>query len=220
LPDGFTVGAFQVCLARRANADYAAVRPQYGDAMDINDALALSTTNFLSLLDLVRDSDMSSATPCEDWSVRDLIAHVAQGSDMCVALLNGAPKDEASRVFAEPIAHDVLGACRRALAAQLDATSGVRELDQIVHHPMGDISVRQLFDFRIGDLTLHAWDLARAIDASEELPEDLVEHVYAMLLPMETFIGTIGVFGAGPSGQLDDGSTTQQRLLDLVGRRP
>ena len=97
-------------------------------------------------------------------------------------------------------------------------TSAV-DLEQMVHHTVGDISVRQLFDFRIGDLTLHAWDLARALSISDELPDELVEHVYDVLLPMEAFIGDIGVFGTGPSGAIKPDSTTQAKLLDLTGRR-
>ena len=98
--------------------------------------------------------------------------------------------------------------------------TGESDLEKIVHHPMGDIAVKQLFEFRIADLTLHAWDLARAIDISEDLPDELVEHVYGALLPLESVMGQIGVFGEGPSGTLESESSTQVKLLDLTGRRP
>jgi hypothetical protein len=70
------------------------------------------------------------------------------------------------------------------------------------------------------DLTLHAWDLARAIGASEELPDVLVTHVYGRLLPLKEVIGQIGIFGLGPSRDLNDDAPTQLKLLDLTGRRP
>jgi uncharacterized protein (TIGR03086 family) len=188
--------------------------------MDINDALALSTTNFLSLLDYVTPHDMSRATPCEGWSVHDLLAHVARGSDMAVSLVDGASRADASALLGQGNPDDVVSELRRALAAQLAAMTGESDLEKIVHHPMGDIAVKQLFEFRIADLTLHAWDLARAIDISEDLPDELVEHVYGALLPLESVMGQIGVFGEGPSGTLESESSTQVKLLDLTGRRP
>ena len=192
---------------------------EYVGRMDLSEALRLSTTNFLSLLEHVGPNDLAFATPCEGWAVRDLVAHVPRGSDMSVSLLNGASQSEASELFHAEAPDDVLGECRRALAAQFAAMTSAVDLEQMVHHTVGDISVRQLFDFRIGDLTLHAWDLARALSISDELPDELVEHVYDVLLPMEAFIGDIGVFGTGPSGAIKPDSTTQAKLLDLTGRR-
>ena len=39
------------------------------------------------------------------------------------------------------------------------------------------------------------------------------------LLRVPPFIGTLGMFGSGPSGHMDDGAAVQARLLDLSGRR-
>lgn len=188
--------------------------------MDLNEALALGTVNFLSLAADVTAEDLSLPTPCEGWSVADLLNHVARGSEMAVGLLNGASKEEAQEFFTREAPSDPVSECHRALNAQLAAMEVATHLDRIVHHPMGDIQLRQLFEFRIGDLTLHAWDLARALGEDDELPEQLVEHVYATLQPLESIIGDIGVFGTGPSGNLSPDASPQQRLLDLTGRRP
>lgn len=139
---------------------------------------------------------------------------------MTVILIGGASKQEATDLFKLPVPADVLAQCRRALNEQSSAFAHASDLDVIVHHPMGDVPVHQLFDFRIMDLTLHAWDLARAISASEELPDVLVSHVYGRLLPLKEVIGQIGIFGLGPSEDLDDDAATQLKLLDLTGRRP
>jgi uncharacterized protein (TIGR03086 family) len=182
--------------------------------------LALSTTNFLAVLDLVTEDQLALPTPCESWSVADLIWHVARASDMTVILIGGASMQEATDLFKIPVPADVIAQCRRALREQTTACAGASDPDLIVHHPMGDVPVHQLFDFRIMDLTLHVWDLARAIDANEELPDALVTHVYGRLLPLKEVIGQIGIFGLGPSGDLDGDATTQLKLLDLTGRRP
>jgi uncharacterized protein (TIGR03086 family) len=182
--------------------------------------LALSTMNFLSVFDLVTADELALPTPCESWSVADLIWHVARASDMTVILIGGASRQEATDLFKIAVPPDLLEQCRRALSDQASAFAHASDPDFIVHHPMGDVPIHQLFDFRIMDLTLHAWDLARAIGASEVLPDVLVTHVYGSLSPLKEVIGQIGIFGLGPSEDLDDDASTQLKLLDLSGRRP
>jgi hypothetical protein len=83
-----------------------------------------------------------------------------------------------------------------------------------------DMAGAQLLGFRIGGLTLHAWDLARGVGSDETLDTELVEAVWAQLSPMTPFIAQTGVFGAGPSGETRKDDPLQVRLLDLSGRRP
>lgn len=92
--------------------------------------------------------------------------------------------------------------------------------ERIVHHPAGDIPETQLLGFRIGGLTLHAWDLAHASGGDETLDSELVEAVWAQLSPMAPFITQTGVFCPGPSGEVAQNAPLQVRLLDLSGRRP
>jgi len=186
--------------------------------MDLQQTVSLSSENFSRVLDDVADTDLARETPCEAWSVTDLIWHVARGCDMSVLLLNGASKAEASQLFAVAAPSDVVGQCRRALAAQLSAFEADRDLEQIVHHPMGDVSVRQLYDFRIMDLAVHSWDLARALGVDEAIPRNW----------WRTCSPCSGLSrGSSPDRPLWHGSVRfvglcglpQSRLLDLSGRR-
>jgi uncharacterized protein (TIGR03086 family) len=188
--------------------------------VDHFETLSLSTANFESLLSDVSEGDLSLPTPCENWSVTELVWHVARASDMSVLLLNGGTKEEAVKLFDITAPPNVLQECRRALDAQLSSFANASDLDVITHHPMGDVTVAQLFDFRIMDLTVHFWDLARAVERNDEIPDALITYVYAMLQPLEEIIGQIGIFGEGPSHALEDDAPTQRKLLDLTGRRP
>ena len=85
---------------------------------------------------------------------------------------------------------------------------------------MGEIPCAQFLGMRVADALLHAWDLARAIGADEQLPAGLVAEVWAVMSPMAALIGSSGFFGSGPSGQVDEDAPLQLRLLDLSGRRP
>lgn len=188
--------------------------------MEPVEALNASTSYFLSVLGQVREHQLTYATPCEDWDVAQLLGHVARGSDMAVALVKGATHAQAVAAFDSGATGGSDDDCRRALLEQRDALGAVADLGEIVHHPMGDIPVRQLFDFRVGDLTLHGWDLAKALGVDQTMPDVLVDHVYGALSPLEALIADIGVFGQGPSGTVGSDAPTQVKLLDLTGRRP
>jgi uncharacterized protein (TIGR03086 family) len=189
--------------------------------MDPFVALDLARAEFERRLDAVTPDQWGRPTPCTDWDVRQLVQHLVAGNRMAVLLLAGAGREDAiSQIKSDLIGDDPRREFRRSAEEQAAALGEPGALERICHHPAGDVPGRQLLGFRIGDTTLHAWDLARAISYDEQLDPELVEEVYSSMSPMAPFIGSIGVFGEGPSGDVDESAPMQQRLLDLAGRRP
>jgi hypothetical protein len=88
------------------------------------------------------------------------------------------------------------------------------------HHFVGDMPAEGFSWLRTADLVLHAWDLARATGGNEELGHDLVLAVWAVQSPRANAIAASGQFGPGASGTIAPDAPLQDRLLDLVGRRP
>ena len=113
-------------------------------------------------------------TPCPEWSVRDLFAHVAGGNQFAVALLAGASAQEA-RAAARTLdlAAGAQEAFRVSAAAQLAAFSEPGAFERTCHHPVGDLPGAQFIGLRIGDLIVHAWDLATAVGGDHELGDGL-----------------------------------------------
>ena len=172
------------------------------------------------LADITPDQ-LTQPTPCEEWTVRDLISHVVGESIMSVRLLHGADADKAMvGLDGDILGDDESTAFTTAASCEYAAFEQAGVAERIVHHPAGDIPGTQLLGFRIGGLTLHAWDLAHASGGDQTLDSELVEAVWAQLSSMAPFITQTGVFGAGPSGKVGEGAPLQLRLLDLSGRRP
>lgn len=190
--------------------------------MTPTDLLAASQRQFLDRLELVGDDDWDRTTPCDDWRVRDLVAHLVSAERMAVALLDGASAEDARTLIGsvQPDAVDLRSELQYAFVATRSAFEAPASLEQTVHHPMGDISGSQLRDFRIGDTTLHAWDLARGLGVDETLDPELVAAVWSHLEPLSADIVSLGIFGDGPTGNLGADDDLQARLLDLSGRRP
>ena len=188
--------------------------------MEPLDALAAASSTFTSVLDLVGPDQLVRATPCVDWDVRGLVSHVLIGDQMTGALLDGASQEQAMALWGQEFGDDVVDRCRVSVADQLARMRAVDDWDLVVHHIVGDVPASQLLQFRIGDLTLHAWDLATAVGADVVIPGDLAERIYESMLPMAPFIGEMGIFGSGPSGTVPDDAPITLRLLDFTGRRP
>ena len=187
--------------------------------MDPLDALTLATSEMQRRLDAVADEQWTADTPCDGWDVTDVVRHVVGGNRMAVALLGGCSRDEAMELLHHTeLGDDPAVAFRDAAAAQLAAFAEPGALLRECHHPMGDMSGEQIIGFRTGDLTMHGWDIARATGADEAIPIELVEVVWESLQPVAPFIGQIGLFGGGPSGDVGEDAPLQDRMLDLAGR--
>ena len=185
------------------------------------DTLALARSEFARRLRLVTADDWQRPTPCDDWTVRDLVVHVVGGDRMSAALLRGASREEATAIRKTIDLGDDAVAAFDAEADQVAAAfAEPGAFERTIPHPSGmDMPGARLLGFRIGDYALHAWDLAQAIGADEKLDDNLVQEVWNAFTPLAGVIGKSGVYGAGPTGQVDDTAPLQERLLDLTGRK-
>jgi uncharacterized protein (TIGR03086 family) len=170
---------------------------------------------------LVSSSQWELPSPDGQWDVRSLVAHVIGGAVMGSALLAGASAAEATAAISDTrCGADPVAQFRETHAARAAAFAAPGALEATYHHPALDMTGDQLLGTQINELALHSWDLARAIGADETLSPDVVRASWDFLSPLESFIGTLGVFGDGPSGAVSADAPLQERLLDLSGRRP
>jgi uncharacterized protein (TIGR03086 family) len=203
-------------LVNRAQARWPSV-----STMDPLAGLRLATEEFDRHAAAVAVDQWALPTPCAEWTARDLVEHVTGGNRFAVALLDGASTAEAfERVMAPGFSDDVLGELRRSAAAQLDAFAANGAFTRICQHPRGEVTGAEFAGYRLGDLTVHAWDLARARGGDERLDERLVATTWAAYQQDARSLAASGTFGTGRSGAVGEDAPLQERLLDLVGRRP
>jgi uncharacterized protein (TIGR03086 family) len=184
-------------------------------------ALDRSVAEFRARLAAVPADRWGSPSPCEGWTARDVAAHVVGGNRMSVLLLGGATADEARALLrGVDVGDDPVAAYDDGAAEMVAAFREPGAMERTVHHPAGDIPGALFLGFRVGDLVIHAWDLARATGGDERLDPELVDTVWQGMSPLAPVIAQTGLFGPGPSGTLAEEASTQERLLDLAGRRP
>jgi len=154
-----------------------------------------------------------------EWTVADLVAHLVTEMLWVPPLVAGEPYAEGRFPDAttDLLGDDPMVGWESAADAALSAFAEDDALVRTVHLERGPTPASQYILELISDLTVHSWDLARAIDGDTELDGELVT---ASLLIGEA-IPEDGVPGLyDPPLDVSASASPQQRLLARFGRRP
>ncbi|WP_326565809.1 TIGR03086 family metal-binding protein [Amycolatopsis rhabdoformis] len=176
-------------------------------------------------LRLVTADRWSGPTPCDEWTVRQLVNHVTRGNLNYIALLHGASAAEFLALRdADALGADPLAAFGASLAETAAAFSAPGALDLLLDYPLGPVRGAQALAVRTTDTVVHTWDLARALGTDETLDAGLVswtlsnlDTIYAGLAETPVSAETTHRFFAEPLGEV--GSSSQELLLYRMGRR-
>lgn len=164
----------------------------------------------------ISDNQWTEPTPCADWNVRDLVNHVTAEDLWAPLLLEGMTLEEVGDRFdGDVLGDDPRDSWSRARQGALDALDG--STVPLVHTSMGQIDTVEYLGQLFADHLIHAWDLARAIGADEDLDAELVSSCYRLSLPAADLMQASGLFGSQVVPPARSGP--QVRLLALYGRR-
>ena len=189
-----------------------------GGHVDIPEMFGRAAAEFDARVRQIGDHQWQATTPDEDWTVRDLVNHLAGEDLWAPPLLAGSTIAEVGDRFEG----DVLGAEPRAAwtAASAEAVRAVGEagaMDPIVHLSFGNFPGSQYTLQLFADHLIHAWELARAIGADEHLDHELVASCATWFEAVEEAYRSAGAIAERPSvpGHAD----AQTLLLAYFGRR-
>ncbi len=143
--------------------------------MEAIDQTTIAIDLLTPLVEGTRPEQLGGPTPCEAWTVGDLIGHFVMGGHMFAASLRGA------EISGEPPA-DVLGddhvaAYLAAIADFQDAVSHLDSLEKPAQLPFGTVPADIALRIAAGDLLVHGWDLSQATGQGFEPPEDVVGEI-------------------------------------------
>jgi uncharacterized protein (TIGR03086 family) len=156
-------------------------------------------------------------TPCEEWTVRDLVNHLVGEQLWAPHLLAGETLDDVGdRYDGDVLGDDPVAAWERTSRQARAAFLRPGAVDGTVHTSMGELPAEEYTHQMTIDLAIHGWDLARAIDADEQLDPRLVEELYEIWEPRRDLLASSGVFA--PPVEVPDDAAPQVRLLAILGR--
>ncbi|WP_367132539.1 MULTISPECIES: TIGR03086 family metal-binding protein [Streptomyces] len=173
---------------------------------------------FTERVHAIRPGQWDEPTPCTEWSVRDLVNHLAVEQLWVPPLLDGSSIDDVGDSFdGDRLGDDPVAVWDAAEAAAHKAFEAAGALDRTVELSSGPSSARAYCSQMVADAVVHAWDLARAIGADERLPEPLVELTRREVEPYIDSLSGTGLF-AEPV-EPPAGADAQTVLLAQLGRR-
>ncbi|MDY7099961.1 MAG: TIGR03086 family metal-binding protein [Actinomycetota bacterium] len=167
----------------------------------------------------VAPADWANPTPCTGWTVRDLVNHLTVEQLWVPHLLRGGTIPElGDELDGDQLGDDPVARWDDA-AKEASADFGeVGALERTVHLSYGHTPALDYCREMTFDLTVHTWDLARAIGGDEKIDDDLVRAALVFVRPRVDELAESGLFSP-PLAPPDDASALEQ-LLTLTGRRP
>ncbi|UVS78147.1 TIGR03086 family metal-binding protein [Actinokineospora sp. UTMC 2448] len=182
--------------------------------MDIRDLDRRAIESTGGIIDKLTDDQLDLPTPCDKWTVRDVIAHMVENNQRTIERLTGA---------APQAGDDVRRDYRTSAAALTSAFADDAAMEAPFEMPVIGRTVpgSTALTVHFADVLVHGWDLARAIGADIALDPELVEAA----------VGIVGQFPDVPELWSDDSNVfkprlaaggdadPQERLLALTGRR-
>ena len=194
-----------------------------------SDIRPLHRTAVLHSIDIVNAAareDFGRPTPCGDWTLLDLLAHMTVQHRGFAAAARGAGADlenwnvdavvdavraDHARAYADA-AHDVIDAF--AADGTHEALFGLPEFGAGVAFP-GAMAM----GFHFVDYVVHGWDVAASLGVRYELPADVIAAVLPLVLAVPD-----GEFRSGkgaPFGlAIEQSGGGFDRILRHLGRRP
>jgi uncharacterized protein (TIGR03086 family) len=173
----------------------------------------------------ITEDQWQVSTPDDEWTVADLVDHLADEHRWAGPLLHGHDLDAAATIVKGMRSYPVDGGVganlaeqwNEAAASSADAFSADGALERTVELSRGTTPARNYIGEMIFDLVVHSWDLGVAIGYSESVPADLAEAVYSRARHLGD-LSASGLF-AKPVDVPEDAPTID-KLVALTGRDP
>ena len=159
-------------------------------------------------------TDWEASTPDTEWNVRDLVRHVIEEQQWVPWLLAGLSTGHA-RSRLRGLDDDLVAEWKRYSLAATTAWHDASP-DSPVQLASDTVTTIDYLKEQVSDVTIHTWDLARAVGADEQLDLELIEAVWTVFEPQKDALEASGLF-ASPIPVQED-APLQARLLALTGR--
>lgn len=190
--------------------------------MDLLDAHGTALADFDRIVRAVPDDRWQAPTPCTEWSVRDVLAHLVSEQMWVPSLLAGKTVAEVGDRFdGDQLGDDPVAAWRSAADTARRAWLEPGAVDRTVHLSYGDDSAEEYGWQMTLDLAVHGWDMASGVSGSGtayRIPDELSEPLLARFADSVARWQGFGIID--PPVEVPDGSGPGERLLGLLGRDP
>ncbi len=169
-------------------------------------SLSRALDQISDLLEHVHEENLQDPTPCQDWDVATLVGHLIGGVRKFTEAARGQQPDWSAAP--EPVSEG--------WSATFDTAAD--DLRQ-AWHAAGDAATAEGVDWQVAELSVHAWDLARALGRpTDQLDAEAAERGLDFIRHNLTDDNRGNAFGAAV--QLPDDAPAPDRIAAFTGRDP
>lgn len=183
----------------------------------MNPTTAMNETNALvtEMVSSLTPEHREMSTPCEQWTVHDLLGHMCGGAQMIAGgLRDQAPPDDVPDFLAEGPA-----AGWAAASAALESAATPEALAANHQMPFGEVPGAMAVSVITADFVTHAWDLSQATGIDHGISDDLAEFALQTWMPVVPAEGRTGD-GFKPAVPVAEDASALEKLVAYTGRNP
>ena len=191
---------------------------------DIRDLDASAVRASADVVDGIKPVDLSRPTPCSEWTLGALLAHMTvQHQGFAAASAGRGADPEVWKVGApspDPVADYVMAA---ELVIAAFAEPGVMERGFAIPEimPGMEFPAPQAISFHFIDYVVHGWDVARSLGQAYEVDPDVVEAALPVAEAVPEGERRLRPGAAfRPGLPAPDGARPMDRILAMLGRDP
>jgi uncharacterized protein (TIGR03086 family) len=174
------------------------------EAKESVDVLSRALDQTVDVLSAIPADQLSNPTPCGEWDVADLVAHVVATPRNFLTMARGGQPDWSAT---PTLPNDWTAEFRSGADELLDMWRGSAES-----------ASPQAVDWQTAEIAVHTWDLVRATGQSRELDPRVAQRGFDFMTSALTPENRGEVFG--PAVTVADDAPIYERLVAFAGRDP
>ncbi|WP_328993887.1 TIGR03086 family metal-binding protein [Kribbella sp. NBC_01245] len=184
------------------------------------------SADFLARVTAVPADRWDAPTPCPNWNVREVVAHVINEQRRILATVR---KTEVKSLYGVRVAEmgvipelepdaDLAAAWQEVADGLVVAIDDPACAEVAMPTLVGPLPFADVVEALPVDVLIHSWDLARGTGGDDQLDQEAVVHVFEKLKPLDDAMRQPWAFGPKLTPPL--GADVQTEFLCFVGRRP
>lgn len=183
---------------------------------DIRREFAQAVTAAYPVLTGVRPDQLTDPTPCAEFDVRALMAHLVLVLRRVAAIGRGeSPLSVTNQVADGRWGEEWLAAAHQCQAAWTDDRLGAT-----IELPWTTMTGRDALAIYVNEVVVHTWDLAQATLQPAEWPDPVLEAAYRAILPHLPPSGRGEGIPFADAVAVADDAPLVDRLIAYTGRQP
>ena len=184
--------------------------------------LDLAQTRAASVIASIRDEQLDLATPCDEWSVRDVINKLV-ASTLLFASFGRREAGDPNLDLIHPkdlIGTDPLGSFSQAATTCREAWREIGALDGMATSTIGEAKARSVLNARIFDTTVLSWDISSACGLPCLIDEEHATYVLRVAQALVPAVRSHNKERYKDPVEINEDESTLTQLIAVTGRNP